>query len=69
MFRKVWGIGWAVSGSLRKPQIHRQLHIPESTGVPHIFDIVSLGVVVVPDVKTEEQDPGGSYVAIGQRKV
>ncbi|XP_062703553.1 uncharacterized protein LOC134286008 [Aedes albopictus] len=55
-------IGWTVCGSLRKTRIHQQLHISESTDVDlheyvqQFFDIESLGVAVVPTVKTEEEE-------------
>ncbi|XP_062704452.1 uncharacterized protein LOC134286795 [Aedes albopictus] len=55
-------VGWTVSGSLRKPQMHKQLHMKtESTDdelheyIRHFFDVESLGVSVVPAVKGAEE--------------
>lgn len=59
-------IGWAVCGSLRKPQartIHRQLSLyAEPTVVDfheyvrRFFDIESMGVAIVPSVKGAEEE-------------
>ncbi|XP_053685846.1 uncharacterized protein LOC128735386 [Sabethes cyaneus] len=68
-------IGWAICGSLRKPIVHRQLHMNTEPSnaelheyVKHFFDIESLGVAAAATVKGVEEQRAYKILAETTRR-